>query len=152
MNWWCLCLHPRVWSSDHRTSVQSVHLGLFCPESKVHDSLWLGRSGEGGWLLLGGLMVWFLRTCGWVVIDVVEMEKLRFSSSSDIVSLMRRTELQSAASRLSIWLTHRLSSGPCFWDLLCKGLGLPGYLSGALPMVTRVLDPGYNFLEELWTQ
>ena len=31
-----------------------------------------------------------------------EMEKLRFSSLSDVISLMRGTELQLAASRLSI--------------------------------------------------
>ena len=54
---------------------------------------------------------------------------------------MRGTELQSAASRLSFWLTHRLSSGPGPSDLLYKGLGLPEYLPGALPVVTGALDP-----------
>ena len=51
-------------ASDHRPSVQSVPLGLFCHESKAHDCSWLGRSGEGGWHLLSGLVVLLLRTVG----------------------------------------------------------------------------------------
>ena len=58
-------------ASDHRPSVQSVPLGLFYPESKAHDCLWLRRSGEGAWPLLSGLVVWFVRMCGWVFIDLV---------------------------------------------------------------------------------
>ena len=54
---WCL-------ASNHRPSVQSVPLGLFCHESKAHDCSWLGRSGEGRWHLLSGLVVWLLRTVG----------------------------------------------------------------------------------------
>ena len=56
---------------DHRPSVQSVPLGIFYPESKAHDCLWLWRSEEGAWPLLSGLVVWFVRMCGWVVIDLV---------------------------------------------------------------------------------
>ena len=66
---------------------------------------------------------------------------LKFSHLSEVIRLVRGTELQSVASRLSIWLTHRLSSGPGPWDLLYKGLGLPEYLPGALPVVTGALDP-----------
>ena len=55
------------WSltSDHRPSVQSVPLGLLCPESKAQGHLWLGRSREGDWCLLSILVVWLRRTCGW---------------------------------------------------------------------------------------
>ena len=74
------------------------------------------------------------------------MKKLRLSCSSD-VRLMRRTELQPAAS---IGLTHRLISGPGSCNLLCKGLGLPEYLPGALPVVTGAPDPLAS-LEGLWT-
>lgn len=37
------------WSlaSDHRPSVQSVPLGLFCPESKAQGFLWLGGAEKG---------------------------------------------------------------------------------------------------------
>ena len=126
--------------SDHRPCVQSVSLWLFCPESKAQGHLWLGKSGEGGWRLLSVLVVWFLRTCGWSCHWRSEMKKMRFSCSSDIARLMRGTELQPAASRLSIWLTHRLSSGPGSWDVLCKGLGLPENLPGALPVVTGALS------------
>ena len=66
-------------------------------------------------------------------------EKLSLGCSSD-VSFVRGAEMQSAGSRLSIWLTHRLSCGPGSWDLLCKGLGQPEYLPGALPVVTGVPD------------
>ena len=66
---------------------------------------------------------------------------LKFSHLSDVIRLVRGTELQSAASRLSFWLTHRLSSGPGPWDLLYEGLRLPEYLPGALPVVTGALDP-----------
>ena len=125
MKRWHMCLYPQ--SSDHRPSVP---LGLFCPVSEAHDSSWLERSREGVWHLLSGLVVWFFRTYGWVVIGVV----LRWRKWGLVVRLMRGTELQSAASRLSIWLTHRLSSGPGSWDLLCKGLRLPEYLSGPLPV------------------
>ena len=58
-------------ASHHRPSVQSVPLGLFCHESKAHDCSWLGRSGEWGWHLLSGLVVWFLSTRGWVVLGLV---------------------------------------------------------------------------------
>ena len=34
-------------AAGHRPSVQSVPLGLFYPESKAHDCLWLWRSEEG---------------------------------------------------------------------------------------------------------
>ena len=61
---------------DHRPSVQSVPLGLFYPESKAHDCLWLWRSEEGAWPLLSGLVVWFVRMCGWVVIDLVWDEEI----------------------------------------------------------------------------
>ena len=108
--------------SDHRPRVQSVPVGLFCTLSKAWGHLWLGRSGEGGWHLLSVLVVWFLRTCGWCCHWRSEMKKLRFSPLSDVVRLLRGTELQSAASRLSIWLTHRLSSGPRSWDFICEGL------------------------------
>ena len=67
---WCMFLHPWGLASDHRPSVQSVPLGLFYPESKAHDCLWLRRSGEGAWPLLSGLVVWFVRMCGWVVINL----------------------------------------------------------------------------------
>ena len=73
-------------------------------------------------------------------------KRLKFSHLSDVIRLMKRTELQSAASRLSFWLTHRLSSGPGLWDLLYKGLGLPECLPGALPVVTGALDPLTRFL------
>ena len=63
---------------DHRPSVQSVPLGLFYPESKAHDCLWLWRSEEGAWPLLSGLVVWFFRMCGWVVIDRVLRWKIEF--------------------------------------------------------------------------
>ena len=43
--------------SEHRPSVQSVPLGLFCPESKAQGHLWLGRSGEGGCRLVSVLVV-----------------------------------------------------------------------------------------------
>ena len=66
---------------------------------------------------------------------------LKFSHLSDVIRLVRGTELQSAASRLSIWLTHRLTSGPDPWDLLYEGLRLPEYLPGVLPVVTGALDP-----------
>ena len=68
------------------------------------------------------------------------MNKLRFSLLSDVIRLLRGTELQPAASSLSIWLTHRLSSGPGFWDLLCEGLGHSEYLPGNLPVVTGAPD------------
>lgn len=132
------------WSpaSDHRPSVQSVPLGLFCPESKAQGHLWLGRSGERGWRLLSVLVVWFLRTCGWRCHwRSSEMKKLRFSLLSDVVRLLRGTELQSAASRFSVWLTHRLSSGPGSWDFLCEGLG-----HSDLPVVTGAPDLGTCFL------
>ena len=58
-------------ASDHRPSVQSVPLGLFYPEYKAHDCLWLWWSGEGAWPLLSGSVVWFVRMCGCVVIDLV---------------------------------------------------------------------------------
>ena len=134
---------------DHRLSVQSVSLGVFWPESKALDCSCLGRSGKESWHLLSRLVVWFLRTCGWVVWSCFEMKKLRLCCSSD-VRLMRGTELQPAASRLSIWLTHRLNSGPGSCDLLCKGLGLPEYLPGALPVVTGAPNPLAS-LEGLWT-
>ena len=44
---------------DHRPSVQSVPLGLFYPESKAHDCLWLLWSGERGLTFtewIGGLI------------------------------------------------------------------------------------------------
>ena len=134
---------------DHRLSVQSVSSRVFWPKSKARDHSWLERSGKESWHLLSRLVIWFLRTCGWVVWSCFEMKKLRLSCSSD-VRLMRGTELQPAASRLSIWFTHRLSSGPGSCDLLCKGLGLPEYLPGALPVVTGAPDPLAS-LEELWT-
>ena len=62
-------------ASHHRPSVQSVPLGLFCHESKAHDCSWLGRSGEVRWHLLSRLVVWFLRTCGWDVIDLASRWK-----------------------------------------------------------------------------
>ena len=86
---------------------------------------------------IGGLIcqnVWM--SCHW---PCFEMKKLRLCCSSDI-SFVRGAEMQSAGSRLSIWLTHRLSCGPGSWDLLCKGLGHPEYLPGALPVVTGVPD------------
>ena len=46
------------------------------------------------------------------VVTCSEMKKPRFSHLSDVVRLLRGTELQSAASRLSLCFTHRLSSGP----------------------------------------
>ena len=69
-----------------------------------------------------------------------EVEKLRFSLLSNVIRHMRGTEQQSAASRLSIWLTHRLNSVPGSWDLLCKWLGISEYLPGNLPVVTRAPD------------
>ena len=83
---------------------------------------------------------------GWVATrwHCFEMKKLRFSHLSDI-RLMRGTELQSATSRLSFWLTHRLSSDPGSRDLLSKGSEHPEYLPGALPVVTRVLDPAIHY-------
>ena len=61
------------WSlaSDHRLSVQSVPLGLFCPESKAQGYLWLGRSREGDWCLLSLLVVDFSERVDEVVIDAV---------------------------------------------------------------------------------
>ena len=73
------------------------------------------------------------------------MEKLRFSLLSNIIRHMRGTELQSAASRLSIWITHRLNSDPGSWDLLCKWLGISEYLPGNLPLVTRAPDLDTRF-------
>ena len=132
--------------SDHRPSIQSAPLGLFGTESKVRGHLWLGRSGEGGWHLLSVLVVWFLRTCGWRCHWCSEMKKLRFSLLSDVVRLLRGTELKSAASRPSIWLTHRLSSGPGSWDFLCKGLG-----HSDLPVITWAWTWALASLERLWT-
>ena len=57
--------------SDHRFNIQSVPLRVFWPKSKAHDHSWLGRSGKESWHLLSRLVVWFLRTHGWVVIDVL---------------------------------------------------------------------------------
>ena len=127
-------------ASDHRPSVQSVPLGLFYPEYKAHDCLWLWWSGEGAWPLLSGSVVWFVRMCGCVVIDLVWDEETEVGLRLSDVSFVRGTEMQSAGSGLSIWLTHRLSCGPGSWDLLCKGLGQPEYLPGALPVVTGVPD------------
>ena len=135
---------------DHRLSVQSVSLRVFWPESKALDCSCLGRSGKESWHLLSRLVVWFLRTCGWVVWSCFEMKKLRLSCSSD-VRLVRGTELQSAASRLSIWFTHRLSSGPGSWNLPCEGLGHPEYLPGALSVVTGPQTHPLASLEGLWT-
>ena len=95
-----MCLHPR--SSDHRSSVP---LGLFCPVSKAHDSSWLERSREGGWHLVSGLVVWFFRTCGWVVIGIV----LRWGTWG--------------------WVTH-LTSGS--WEGLSCSLLPPDSPSGSL--------------------
>ena len=81
--------------------------------------------------------------------DLVLRWRNRLSCSSD-VRLKRGTKLQPAASRLSIWFTHRLNSGPGSCDLLCKGLGLPEYLPRALPVVTGAPDPLAS-LEGLWT-
>ena len=139
-----MCVESWGPDSDHRPSVQSVLLGL-CPESKAQGHLWLGRSGEGGWCLLSVLVVWLLRTCGWSCHWRSEMKKMKFSCLSDIVRLLRGTELQPAASRFSIWLAHRLRCGPCSWDLLCKGLRFPEYLPGALPMVSGVPDLDARF-------
>ena len=85
--------------------------------------------------------------CHW---PCFEMKKLRLSCSSD-VRLVRGTELQSAASRLSIWFTHRLSSGPGSWNLPCEGLGHPEYLPGALSVVTGPQTHPLGSLEGLWT-
>ena len=126
-------------ASDQRPSVQSVPLGLFYPEYKAHDCLWLWWSGEGAWPLLSGLVVWFVRMCGWVVIDLV-LRWRNWGWVAHLTSVLWGTEMQSAGSRLSIWLTHRLSCGPGSWDLLCEGLGHPEYLPGALPVVTGVPD------------
>ena len=135
-------------ASHHRPSVQSVPLGLFCHESKAHDCSWLGRSGEWGWHLLSGLVVSFLSTRGWVVLGLVLRWRNRFHHSSDI-RLVRGTELQSSAFTLFIWLTHRLSSGPGSWDLLCEGLGHPQYLLAALTVVTRAPNPATCFPGEV---
>ena len=142
---------------DHRPSVQSVPLGVFYTESKAHGHLWLGRNGERGWRLLSVLVVWFLRMCGWHCHWRSEMKKLRFSLLSDVVRLLRGTELQSAASRPSIWLTHRLSSGPGSWDFSLRRAGAlrpacdhvgPG-LGTCFPK--GVVDPlGLDWAEFLW--
>ena len=121
--------------SDHRLSAHSVPLRVFWPESKAHDRSWLGKSGKESWHLLSRLVVWFLRTHGWVVIDV-----LRWRNWGLVTCLMSSVSWEGLSCSLlppdSIWLTHRLSSGPGSWDLFCKGLGLPEYLPGALPVVT----------------
>ena len=131
---------------DHRPSVQSVPLGVFYTESKAQGHLWLGRNGERGWRLLSVLVVWFLRMCGWHCHWRSEMKKLRFSLLSDVVRLLRGTELKSAASRPSIWLTHRLSSGPGSWDFLCEGLG-----HSDLPVITWAQAWALASLKGLWT-
>ena len=78
-----------------------------------------------------------------------EMKKLRLGCSSD-VSFVRGTEMQSAASRLSIWLTHRLSCGPGSWDLLCEGLGHPECLPGACLWSPGPQTHPFASLEGLW--
>ena len=91
---------------------------------------------------IGGLIcqnVWM--SCHW---PCFEMKKLSLGCSSD-VSFVRGAEMQSAGSRLSIWLTHRLSCGPGSWDLLCEELGHPEYLPGALPVVTGAPDSAICF-------
>ena len=57
--------------SDYRLNVQNAPLRVFWPASKAHDCSWLGRSGKESWHLLSRLVVGFLRTHGWVVIDVL---------------------------------------------------------------------------------
>ena len=141
MKRWHMCLYPQ--SSDHRPSVP---LGLFCPVSEAHDSSWLERSREGVWHLLSGLVVWFLRMCGWVVTDLV----LRW----------RNWGLVTCPTSLGLWeglscsllppdsphdSLSRLSSGPCSWDLLCEELRLPKYLRGTPSMITGAPDLATHF-------
>ena len=131
---------------DHRLSVQSVSLRVFWPESKAHDHSWLGkRKADICWV------DWWFDFSEHVdeLFDLVLRWRNRLSCSSD-VRLKRGTKLQPAASRLSIWFTHMLNSGPGSCDLLCKGLGLPEYLPRALPVVTGAPDPLAS-LEGLWT-
>ena len=132
-------------ASHHRPSVQSVPLGTFL--SWV-QSTWLlmvreeWRMGLTFTEWIGGFISqhpWV--SCPW---PCFEMKKLRFCHSSDIRP-MRGTELQSSAFTLFIWLTHRLSSGPGSWDLLCEGLGHPEYLLAALTVVTRAPNPATCF-------
>ena len=125
-------------ASDHRPSVQSVPLGLFCHESKAHDCSWLGRSGEGGWHLLSELVVWVLRTRGWVVLGLV----LRWRNWGFVTRLTSGSWEGLSCSLLpSHSPSESLTSGPGSWDLLCEGLGHPEYLLAALAVVTRAPNP-----------
>ena len=95
-----MCLHPL--SSDPRLTVRSVPLGLFCPESKAHDSLWSGRSREGVDIYQMDWWFDFSEHVDGLSLALFEMKKLRFSCLSDILGFVRGAELQPAASRLSV--------------------------------------------------
>ena len=125
--------------SDHRPCVQRVPSEFFYSESKAYDHLWLGRIGEGSWHLLSRRVVRLLRTCDchWCC---SEMKKLRFSGLSD------GTELQSTASRFSIWLIQQVELWPMFlrfalWG--CRALRVPAWSPAHAHWG---LGPGYSLL------
>ena len=80
-----MCLHPP--SSDHRPTVQSVSLGLFCRESKAHDCSWLGRSREGADIYQVDWWFDFSEHVDGFSLALFKMKKLRFSCLSDILGL-----------------------------------------------------------------
>ena len=61
--------------SDHRPSVQSVSLGLFCPESKAQGHLWLGRAEKGADVYWVCWWFDFSERVDEVVIDVLRWRK-----------------------------------------------------------------------------
>ena len=119
-----------------------------CPEGPLRvflfwvQSIWplVVREAWGGSLhLLRRLVVRLLRTrdCHWCC---SEMKKLRFSGLSD------GTELQSTASRFSIWLTQQAELWPMFlrfalWG--CRALRVPAWSPAHAHWG---LGPGYSLL------
>ena len=97
---------------------------------------------------IGGLIcqnVWM--SCHW---PCFEMKKLSLGCSSD-VSFVRGAEMQSAGSRLSIWLTHRLSCAQV--PEICSARGWDTHSTCLEPCLWSLGSQTHPFasLEGLWT-
>lgn len=105
--------------SHPRLRVQSVPLGLFCPQFMHMTVLGSGRTGEGGWRLLSRLVLWFLRICGWLVTDLV----LRWRSWGLVAHPTLSGHWEGLSYMCSLHTVHLTRSQSALW---------PGFLRSAL--------------------
>ena len=125
--------------SDYRLNVQNAPLRVFWPASKAHDCSWLGRSGKESWHLLSRLVVGFLRTHGWVVIDVLRRRNRglrRWNNWAKVIlQVSGRDRLPVQDARVQIHLTAKAHN--YFWlAVLILALVVPsaGWMTSNRPL------------------